>query len=234
MRVNVPSTQPPNGGYALLQRAFREPVNSLTHLAGIVVAVAATVLLQVVTDGGALGRIALALFGFSSVLLYTASTLLHAIKTDVAKETWLRRLDHGAIFVLIAGSYTPVVLIAMQPDFAVWGWVLFGVVWAAAVAGIVFKLLWISAPRWLSTALYLVMGWLVIIAIVPVVRSLGPTNTLWLAAGGLFYTVGAVIYATKRPDPFPKIFGYHEIWHLFVLAGWGAHLVMAFRLAMGA
>ncbi len=232
MRASAP--KPLSAGYARLERVFREPVNSLTHLAGILVAIAATVLLQVVTDGGALARVSLALFGASSVLLYTASTLLHSIRTDVAKETWLRRLDHGAIFVLIAGSYSPVVLIAMQPEAAAWGWVLFGVVWAAAVAGIVFKLLWIGAPRWLSTALYLLMGWLVIVAIVPVVRSLGPVNTWWLAAGGLFYTVGAVIYATKRPDPFPRVFGYHEIWHLFVLAGWSAHLVMAFRLALSA
>lgn len=217
-----------------MTRVLKEPVNSLTHFAGILVAIAATVLLQVVTQGGALARVSLALFGASSILLYTASTLLHAIRTDIAKETWLRRLDHGAIFVLIAGSYTPVVLIAMQPDFAVWGWVLFGVVWAAAVAGIVFKLLWIGAPRWLSTALYLLMGWLVIVALGPVMRSLGPANTWWLAAGGLFYTVGAAIYATKRPNPFPRVFGYHEIWHLFVLAGWGAHLVMAFRLALAA
>ncbi len=232
--MSAPRPRVAASGYAHLQRAFREPVNSLTHLAGILLAAVATVVLQVVTDGGVLARVALALFGFSSVLLYTASTLLHAIKADPAKETWLRRLDHGAIFVLIAGSYSPVVLIAMQPDFATWGWILFGVVWAAAVAGIVFKLLWITAPRWLSTALYLVMGWLVVVAIVPVVNSLGEVNTWWLAAGGLFYTVGAVIYATKRPDPVPGVFGYHEIWHLFVLAGWGAHLVMAFRLAIGA
>lgn len=232
--MSEPAPHAPSSAYASLTRVLKEPVNSLTHFAGILVAIAATVLLQVVTQGGALARVSLALFGASSILLYTASTLLHAIRTDIAKETWLRRLDHGAIFVLIAGSYTPVVLIAMQPDFAVWGWVLFGVVWAAAVAGIVFKLLWIGAPRWLSTALYLLMGWLVIVALGPVVRSLGPTNTWWLAAGGLFYTVGAVIYATKRPNPFPRVFGYHEIWHLFVLAGWGAHLVMAFRLALAA
>lgn len=232
--MNATPTAGRNRYYAALQSAFKEPFNTLSHMLGVVLALAATVLLQVVTDGGALARVALALFGVSSVLLFTASTLLHAIRAGVTRETWLRRLDHGAIFLLIAGSYTPVVLIAMQPAYAAWGWALFGIVWAAAVAGIVFKLFWIDAPRWLSTSLYLIMGWLVVIAIVPVVRSLGGAGTGWLAAGGLFYTVGAVIYATKKPDPFPQVFGYHEIWHLFVLAGWGAHLGLAFRLALAA
>jgi hemolysin III len=146
-------------------------------------------------------------------------------------ERWLRRLDHAAIFVLIAGSYRPSALIAMPPRFSGWGWTLFGLVWGVAVAGLIFKLLWINAPRWLSTALYLAMGWLVVLAIVPVAKSLGVTNMSWLGLGGAFYTVGAVIYATKRPNPWPGVIGFHELWHLFVLAGWACHLVMCFRVA---
>ena len=217
-----------------LARLFREPVNTITHLAGALAAAAATVMLQVVGGGGTLERVALALFGASSVLLFTSSTLLHAIRAGPVAESWLRRLDHGAIFVLIAGSYSPVVLIAMQPQFAVWGWSLFGVVWGAAVAGVFFKVFWIGAPRWLSTSLYLLMGWLVIVAVGPVFRALGGTNVLWLSLGGLFYTVGAVIYGSKRPNPLPGVFGYHEIWHLLVLLGWGCHLMLTFRVALAA
>ena len=210
---------------------FKEPVNSITHLLGAVLALVATVGLLLVSDGSPRVMISLAIFGLASVLLFSASTALHAIRAGPRLERWLRRLDHAAIFVLIAGSYTPIALIAMQPDFSGWGWTLFGIVWGIAIAGLVFKLLWIGAPRWLSTALYLAMGWLVVIAIVPVARSLGLANMTWLVLGGLFYTVGAVIYALKKPNIWPGVIGFHELWHVFVLAGWGSHLVIMFRLA---
>lgn len=213
---------------------FKEPVNSVTHLIGAVLALVATVLLLLVSDGSARSIVSLAIFGVSSVFLFSASTLLHAVRAGPKGEMWLRRMDHAAIFVLIAGSYTPIALIAMQPNFAGWGWSLFGVVWGIALAGLVFKLLWIGAPRWLSTALYLAMGWLVVVAIVPVARSLGVTNMSWLLIGGLFYTVGAVIYALKKPNLWPGVLGFHELWHLFVLVGWGSHLVIMFRLAVAA
>lgn len=210
---------------------FKEPVNAITHLVGAALALAATVALLVISRGGARATVSLLIFGLSSVLLFSSSTLLHAVRAGPRLERWLRRLDHAAIFVLIAGSYTPIALIAMQPRFSGWGWTLFGVVWGIALAGLIFKLLWIGAPRWLSTALYLAMGWLVVIAIVPVARSLGLTNMTWLIVGGLFYTVGAVIYGSKRPNPWPGVLGFHELWHVFVLVGWGCHLVMMFRLA---
>lgn len=213
---------------------LREPVNSVTHFIGALAAVAATIALLLISGGGARAVISFTIYGLSSILLFSASTLLHAVRASANVERWFRRLDHAAIFVLIAGSYTPIALVAMQPQFAGWGWTLFGVVWGVALAGVLFKLLWITAPRWLSTGLYLAMGWLVVAAIVPVARSLGMENTIWLAVGGFFYTVGALVYATKRPDPVPGIFGYHEIWHLFVLAGWGSHLVIMICLAQSA
>lgn len=214
--------------------ALREPVNSLTHFFGVLAAIAATVALLLISGGGVRAVVSFAIYGASSILLFSASTLLHAVRAGPNLERWFRRLDHAAIFVLIAGSYTPIALVAMQPRFAGWGWTLFAVVWGVAAAGVLFKLLWITAPRWLSTGLYLAIGWLVVAAIVPVTRSLGTQSTIWLAVGGLFYTVGAIVYATKRPNPAPGVFGYHEIWHLFVLAGWGAHLVIMVRLAQSA
>lgn len=219
---------------AALVRRLKEPVNALTHMAGAALAVAATVVLAVLARGDTTALMAFLVFGLASVILFTASTLLHAVRAGPTGERWLRRLDHGAIYVLIAGSYTPITLVAMQPERAVLGWWLFGLVWLCAVGGLVFKTLWLGAPRWLSTALYLAMGWLVVLAIVPVARSLGTVNTVWLALGGLFYSVGAVIYALKRPRLWPDVFGYHELWHLFVLAGWGCHFVMMVRLAAGA
>jgi len=135
------------------------------------------------------------------------------------------------IFILIAGTYTPVCLIPLRGG---WGWSLFGIVWGFAIAGVFIKLYWMNAPRWLYTGIYLVMGWMVIVAIYPLIKVL-PTGALaWLAAGGLFYTVGAVIYAIKRPNLVPGVFGFHEIWHLFVMAGSFSHwwVMMNFILPM--
>lgn len=222
----------PGNGPAAGRRGLREPVNAVTHLVGAVIALFVAVLLVVFADGGVLSTFAFALFGGSSVFLFTSSTLLHAVHASPAGERRLRRLDHAAIFVLIAGTYTPITLVAMQPAYATWGWVLFAVAWGVALAGVVFKMLWIGAPRWLSTALYLAMGWLVVVAIVPVARSLGAAGMTWLGIGGAFYTVGAIIYAMKRPNLAPGVFGFHELWHLFVLAGWAAHVVVMFRVAL--
>lgn len=214
------------------RRGLREPVNSVTHMIGAGLAVIVTVVLLFVADGGVLTYFALSVFGLSSVMLFTASTLLHAVRAGPVGEVWLRRFDHAAIFVLIAGTYTPVLLLALRHTAPVLAWWLFGVVWLIALAGVIFKLYWITAPRWLSTGLYLAMGWLVVLAIVPVARALGVSGMVWLGLGGFFYTVGAVIYGSKRPNPLPGVLGFHEIWHLFVLAGWAANVVMVFQLAL--
>lgn len=211
---------------------MREPVNSLTHMFGAVLALVVTVVLLFVARGSALTYFALSVFGLSSVLLFTASTLLHSVHAGPVAANMLRRFDHAAIFVLIAGTYTPVLLIALRATAPNLAWWLFAVVWLIAIAGVVFKLYWINAPRWLSTGLYLAMGWLVVLAIAPVARALGGSGMIWLGLGGLFYTVGAVIYGSKRPNPLPGVLGFHEIWHLFVLAGWAAHVVMVFQLAL--
>lgn len=213
---------------------LREPVNAITHMVGAALALAATVVLAVLAWGNGMALVAFVIYGLSSVILFTASTLLHAITAEPPVERWLRRLDHGAIYVLIAGSYTPITLVALQPEYATWGWWLFGLVWLCAVGGLFFKAFWLGAPRWLSTAFYLAMGWLLVIAIVPVTQSLGLTNMVFLALGGVFYSVGAVIYGGKRPRLWPNVFGYHELWHLFVLAGWGSHLMIMLRLAAAA
>ena len=129
------------------------------------------------------------------------------------------------IFFYIAATYTPICLISLRGP---WGWSLFGVAWGLALSGIIMKVFWMNAPRWLSTGIYLAMGWLVMIGIYPLYLALPGAALFWLVAGGLAYSAGAVIYALKWPDPFPKRLGFHEIFHLFVIGGSACHFVVMY------
>lgn len=207
---------------------LKEPVSGLTHLLGALAAVAGLVLLLVfgARYGTARHLTGFAIFGASLILLYLASALYHLLTLSDRATLTMRRIDHMMIFVLIAGTYTPICLVPLH---GAWGWSLLSVVWTIAVAGIVLKLLWMQAPRWLSTLFYVGMGWVVVVAAIPLVRSLPAGGLLWLGIGGLAYTVGAVLYALKWPNPWPKVFGFHEIWHLFVLAGSFSHYWLMLR-----
>lgn len=205
---------------------IREPVNSLTHLAGAILALAGTAALLHKAQEP-MEYAAYSIYGVSLVLLFLASTALHTFSLDEAGMRRLRILDHAAIFLLIFGSYTPVTLLSLRDYSPGWGWTLFGLSAAFAFFGVVFKLFWIGAPRWLSTVLYLLMGWLVVVGIVPLVNALPAGALVLLVLGGAFYSVGAIIYWIKRPNPFPG-FGFHEIWHLFVLAGSACHYAMIY------
>jgi len=167
-----------------------------------------------------------AIYALASLTLFSASALLHGVRAGPTLGEWLRRADHAAIFVLIAGSYTPIALVTLRSHAPGWTWPLLTTVWAFAVLGVLFKLFWFRAPRWLSTGLYLLLGWMALVAIRPIARAMPWGGVALLVAGGLLYSVGAVVYALKRPDPAPGRIGYHGVWHLFVLAGWGAHFVM--------
>lgn len=217
-----------------LFRYLREPVNSLTHFVGILLSVAGLVTLLVLSKGEPWRTVSFAVYGVSLVALYTASTLLHGLKVTPKVERRLRIFDHAAIFGLIAGTYTPITLVTLQPRHAAWGWTLLAMVWGFALLGIVFKIIWIGAPRLLSTGLYLLMGWLSVVAGVPIVQALPVGGLVWLALGGLFYSVGAVVYGLKKPNFYPTIFGYHELWHLFVLAGSACHFVMMLNYVLPA
>ena len=198
------------------QSLAEEIVNSLTHGVGLVLSAAMLpVLVIVAVRGGDPWRIAAAsVYGATLVLLYATSTLYHAIPGERAKAV-LRRCDHAAIYLLIAGTYTPFVL---GPLRGAWGWSLFAVIWTIAVLGVVFKAVFgVRLPR-LSTALYVVMGWLVIVAAVPLTRQLPGRGIAWLFAGGLFYTTGVIFYVRDHRIRFG-----HAAWHLFVLAGSAAH-----------
>ncbi|MDD3313406.1 hemolysin III family protein [Pseudodesulfovibrio sp.] len=207
--------------------SLRDPVSGLTHLIGAVLAVLGTVLLLARVTNPALPWhiVTFSIFGGAMILLFTASTLYHWLPVSEKWVRFLRRVDHSMIFFYIAATYTPICLIPLRGP---WGWSLFGVIWGLAVSGIFMKVFWLGAPRWLSTAIYLAMGWLVLVGIYPLVRGLSAGALAWLVGGGLVYSAGAVIYALKRPDPWPKHFGFHEIFHIFVIGGSFCHFVVMY------
>ncbi len=206
---------------------LREPVNSLTHWAGVLLAVPVLAGLLVWAHVHQLALWPFVVFGLSMAGLYAASATYHSLHVNERAMLWLRKMDHSAIFLLIAGSYTPLAYFGLT---GIWQSVVLYLVWGIALSGILLKLLTMRLPRWISTALYVAMGWLALIFVPQLSRNLPHAAMWWLAAGGLLYTVGAVIYATKRWNPRPGIFGFHEIWHLFVLGGTGAHVAMMFTL----
>lgn len=204
---------------------MKEPVNTLTHLAGAVLSVAALVwmIIKGVSNGSVLQTVSAVIFGFSLIALYTASTVYHWVPSSENLHAILRRVDHSMIYILIAGTYTPVCLLALK---GVMGWTLFGVVWGLAIVGIIMKLVWFNAPRWLYTSFYLILGWMAIFFIVPLYKALPLEGFIWLVTGGLLYSVGSIIYATKSKHLQFSVFGFHEIFHMFVLGGSFSHFLM--------
>jgi hemolysin III len=164
--------------------------------------------------------VAFGIFGLSLIALYSASALYHLLPLSPAGTARLRRLDHMMIFVLIAGTYTPFCLLALD---GAWRVGLLALVWSLAMCGILFKLFWIGAPRWLSVALYLGMGWVAVIAAPALFQAVPPRGIAWVLGGGLVYSVGAIVYGLRRPNLVPGVFGFHELWHLFVVAGSACH-----------
>ncbi|MDX9975598.1 MAG: hemolysin III family protein [FCB group bacterium] len=192
-----------------------ERANAITHGVGVVLSIAALVVLVVygAMHGTPAQIVSGALFGGSLILLYTASTCYHTFQCPKVKR-WLRRFDHAAIYILIAASYTPFTLLNLRGG---WGWTLFGLVWGIAALGIVFKLFYTGRFEILSTLAYIAMGWLIVIAIKPAMANVEPGGLALLAAGGLAYTGGVVFYALRRM-PYN-----HAVWHVFVLAGSVCH-----------
>lgn len=197
-------------------------MNSLTHALGAIAALLG--LLFMVYDSSLKnsfnGLLGSWFFGISMILLYSSSATYHWVKASDKSILWLKKIDHIMIFVLIAGTYTPFCVIALPQPM---GWIVFGLVWGIALGGIILKLAWIQAPRWVSTGIYLGMGWLAVIIFPFLIDGFTFSGYVWIALGGLSYTIGAIIYALKKPDLFPLVFGFHEIWHLFVLAGTFCH-----------
>jgi len=184
---------------------------------------AALVTLLIVARGRPWHTIAFSIYGASLIALYTASTLYHSLHVSDINQRRLQRLDHLAIFLLIAGTYTPVCLIALH---GMWGWCLLSVIYGIAALGIATVLFWKQAPEWVRVVFYLGMGWLALIALPSLCAVLSPGAIGWLVAGGIVYSVGCVIFATDRPHLWPGKFSAHDLWHLFVLAGSACHFIL--------
>ena len=211
-----------NSFRSYIQRIAREPISGFSHLIGAILAVVGLVFLvdKALSRGDVFTLTGYIIFGFSMVLLYLSSALYHLLKVSERAILWLKKLDHSMIYVLIAGTYTPVCLVMLE---GFWRWVPFLTIWFLAILGIIAKLFWIDAPRWLSTTFYLAMGWIGIFLFPKLFGIAAPGFVLWLGIGGLAYTIGAIIYGLKKPDPIPNFFGFHEIWHIFVMVGTFSH-----------
>ena len=200
----------------------KEPFCGLSHLLGAVLSAAGLIALLGLSWGKPWHRVAFSIYGASLILLYTASALLHSLPASPQRVEKLLAFDQVAIFFLIAGTYTPLCLVMLRGP---WGWALLGVVWSLAVAGAAIRLFGRGVPLWLPQLLYLVMGWLCVLAYQPLARALSLPAFGWLLAGGMIYSVGAVVYTTERPRLWPGRFGSHDLWHILVLAGSICHFI---------
>ncbi len=208
---------------------LREPVNGLTHLGGAIAALIGQIVLLVLTWDGPARLLSVLVYGISLVLLFGSSAAYHLVNAGPKVTKALRKLDHSAIYLLIAGTYTPICINAFSGFFR---WGLLAIVWAIALVGILVNLFYINKPRWLSAIIYVLMGWLCISAAGEMFTALSPFALTWLVIGGVTYTLGAVVYATKMFDFVPGKFGFHEVWHIFVLLGAAAHFVAVLGVIM--
>lgn len=216
------------------KRHIKEPGSAITHFIGMLMAIFAAVplLIKAAHEPGRIYIISLTIYAASLILLYAASTTYHTFDISPKINTILKKIDHMMISVLIAGSYTPVCLIVLKGRT---GLILLSIVWAIAIAGILIKAFWVYCPKWVSSVLYIGMGWTCVLAFTQILNNMSPAAFGWLLAGGIIYTVGGVIYALKLPlfNNRHKNFGSHEIFHLFVMGGSACHFVVMYAFQIG-
>ncbi|QUG41542.1 hemolysin III family protein [Psychrobacillus sp. INOP01] len=207
---------------------IREPFNSLSHLFGALLGLAGLILMLMKgleIDSPPLTLTAIVVFGVSMILLYTASATYHWLIGEAQNIQFLRRLDHSMIYILIAGTYAPFCLITLNNTA---GYVLFTIIIVLATSGILFKMIWFNCPRWVSTAIYIGMGWMIIFLAPSLADSLGTVGLFYLILGGVSYTIGGIIYGVKPNIPFIKKLGFHEIFHIFILLGTLFHFICVY------
>lgn len=208
----------------------KDPGSAITHFIGMMMAIfaATPLLIKAAREPDTVHLLSLSIFIGSMILLYAASTIYHTLDISEKWNKILKKIDHMMIFVLIAGSYTPVCLIVLNKETGV---PLFTLVWGIAIAGIIIKGFWVTCPKWFSSMLYITMGWVCVLAFTQIINALTPTAFAWLLAGGIVYTVGGIIYALKLPifNSRHKNFGSHEIFHLFVMGGSVCHFIFMYR-----
>ena len=208
---------------------LKDPGSSITHFIGMLMAMfsAVPLLIKASMNPDNIHLISLGIFILSMILLYGASATYHALNLSERTNRILRKMDHIMIFVLIAGTYTPICLIVLGGRT---GYTMLALVWGIALAGILVKAFWITCPKWFSSALYIAMGWVCVLSFTQLINSLSREGFFWLLTGGIIYTVGGIIYALKLPifNSRHKNFGSHEIFHLFVMAGSICHFIMMY------
>lgn len=208
---------------------IKDPGSAITHFIGMVMAAIAAIplIIKAASTADPVHIASLAIFIASMILLYAASTTYHTLDVSEKVNRVLRKIDHMMIFVLIAGTYTPICLIVLGGRI---GWSLFALVWGIALGGIIIKACWITCPKWFSSVLYIAMGWVCVLALSQLLNALTPAAFGWLLAGGIIYTIGGIIYALKLPifNSKHKYFGSHEIFHLFVMGGSLCHFIMMY------
>ena len=215
------------------KRHIKEPGSAITHFIGMLMAIFAAVplLIKAAHEPGRIYIISLTVYAASLILLYAASTTYHTFDISEKVNTILKKIDHMMISVLIAGSYTPVCLLVLKGRTGI---ILLSIVWAIAIIGILIKAFWVYCPKWVSSVLYIGMGWTCVLAFTQILNNMSPAAFSWLLAGGVIYTVGGVIYALKLPlfNKKHKNFGSHEIFHLFVMGGSACHFVVMYAFLL--
>lgn len=213
------------------QHHIKEPGSAITHFIGMLMAIFAAVplLIKAAHEPSRIYIVSLTIYAASMILLYAASTTYHTFDISAKINTILKKWDHMMISVLIAGSYTPICLLVLKGKT---GLILLAIVWSFAIVGILIKAFWVYCPKWVSSVLYIGMGWTCVLAFTQILNSMSKTSFGWLLAGGIIYTVGGVIYALKLPifNSKHKNFGSHEIFHLFVMGGSMCHFIVMYAL----
>lgn len=214
-----------------MNKHIKDPGSAITHFIGMLMAIFAAVplLIKAANEPSRIYLISLTIYVLSMVLLYGASTTYHTLDLSEKVNTILKKIDHMMIFVLIAGSYTPICLLVLKGKT---GNMMLALVWGIAIIGILIKALWVFCPKWVSSVLYIGMGWTCVLAFTQILNSLTRAEFGWLLAGGIIYTIGGIIYALKLPifNNKHKNFGSHEIFHLFVMGGSACHFILMYSL----
>ena len=212
---------------------LKDPGSAITHFIGMLMAIFAAVplLIKAAREPDHIYLISLTIYALSLILLYAASTTYHTFDLSDKANTILKKIDHMMIFILIAGSYTPICLITLKGRTGV---ILLSLVWGIALVGIILKAFWVFCPKWVSSILYIGMGWTCVLAFTQILNALSPAAFGWLLAGGIIYTIGGIIYALKLPifNNRHKNFGSHEIFHLFVMGGSMCHFIVMYAFVL--
>ena len=206
---------------------IREPINGFTHLGGAIlsfIGLLALVIKTTLTSPNIINIAAVIIFGISLILLYSSSATYHLVVSSDNVIAFLRKIDHSMIFILIAGSYTPFCLIGLK---GIIGWITFSVISTIAICGVLFKMIWFNCPRWISTSIYIGMGWIALFSF-PLYKVISLYAFLWLLLGGIFYTIGGIIYGLKPKTLKLGRFGHHEIFHIFIIVGSLCHFISVF------